>query len=403
MTAGVEQRFTADDSETRGETILGFGLTSETRAQSLALSLGARVRSQIGDSFDTRLTDPSLQLDYSYTTRGSTLELSLNYSEEPVINTGGNIGDSPAQVFIGSGTREDSAARLSFTFGQEARFGGALSLGYQELGFSDTEDTSLIPAQTSSAALSLRFDLSSRVTLTPALSVTETTREGGSDVRRERATLGAELTFSEVLTGGLQIGQTRLLEDTEETEGSTATLSLALARPNGTLSTELSSDLSVSGRRTTLRFTRSFEAEISQFTLGLGLSQSETEDLRPLYSLAYTRETERSQFTVSLAQEFAIDSTGNEALNSRLSLGYSTTLSEVMDFTSSLGYARSEILSGTGDETERFDLRLGLSRSLAQDWRLTGGVNFTQTRDGAVEEDQSEVFLGLKREFDWRP
>ena len=400
------QRLVSSEGDLTGESLLGFGLSSETRNQVFEASLDGTYLTAIDSADDSGVIDPRFALSYGLQSRQTAVSLDLAYAEADVDSVF-ELDALPGIFVIDSGTRARTRLGLDLAFGQEAPFGGTLALGYSETRYSDTTDPGLLDEETGSVDLTLRFDIDRRISARVFAGYSETDRDGGTDVTRERLGAGADLPVTGTLDAALDLGLTRVTETTGGSdtvdEGLSFALALTEARPNGAYTATLSSDLDESGRRSTLTLGRSIELREASLTARFGLSEGTDGDLRPLYALSYDQALPRSQFGVSLDQAFATDTDGSETLNTRMSVDWAFELTRTSTLGAGLNLRDTEVLGASGD-AQRLDLSLTYSHALTEDWSLIGGVTHTIEReDGSADIRSDEVFVGLRTSVGWRP
>lgn len=400
--------FSTED-DTTGNTDLGFTLRSETRRQSFDLDLSLGIEERLEDPVSADVIDPTLTLGYAIESRNTAISADLRYSRSDFDGSLQPFADQPQLILEDQGTEARTGVDLSLDFGREMRFGGALALGYDSTLFQDTADPDLIDSETVSAALDLRFEIDRRITATLGYSLTDLDRDGGTDVRTERLSLGADLEVSQTRTANVNIGVTRVSESGVDAgpgeEGLTFGITVTEDRPNGDWVARLTSRIDEAGRRSTATLTRSLETRDGGFSATLGLTEGSDEDLRPLVELSYNQELPAGSLSVSLEQDFSNTTDGNEVFNTRLNVDWSHELSRALDLSTGFALQDSEVIGADGD-TSQADLSLGLSRELTRDWSLTARYTYRITAEDVSlsrGSDQHILFVGLETEVSWRP
>lgn len=394
------------DDEDGLEALLGLGgaYRSRTDNQTIDFSFSTGLEQSSGSVAQTPFSDRTLRFFYSRESRQSALDFGLRYRRADIsVLEDDDFGDDVVE--FGTGTREDYAADAAFVFGRAAPFGGRLDLGYDVREYSDTDDPSKNDRERSRAALVLRFDVDPRISTELRGRVSDTNYEGnGRDVARETLGLAFVFDVSRTLTTDLSLGQTRVTESGNGPkttfDGYTLRFAFTEDRRNGAWTGSLVSDLNDSGeRRTTARVARNLELPLGEFAAGFGLSQSEGDDLRPLYDLAYKREGRNSAFDVSFRQNFTSDDEGDEALNSRLSLSYRQALTQLSSFGASLSLRQTTYLTGNQEDDSRLDLRLVYRYQLAEDWGLVSSYVHRIDSENDNTERDDEIYLGIEKTF----
>lgn len=412
--AGLEAEFTFSQGLTYSDvdgsfarTTLGFGLSSATRSQTFDLQLGTVLEHGFDGGSDANTIDPSASLSYGIESRQTAVNTSLSYrqadADDVFEDPNGILGD----LVFDDGTREDSSADLTLDFGREAPFGGTFSLGYDETNFTDTASPDLVDTVTRSAGLSLRFDIDSRIAATLGYTMSDTDRASGRDTRSERLTLGANLTVTPTIDANVSVGL-REITVTDggiitQADGVTYGLGITQARPNGSLTYSLESDLSEAGRRTTATVGTSIETRRGTLSTSLGITDGVNSGLRPLLTLGYSEDLPRGSYSVDISQDFSTDADGDEVLNSRLRLAWRQDLNSVSRVTSDLTYQISDRLN-LDDDTSRLELGVQYSHDLTEAWAVSTRYSYSVTDDdGASREKENEIFIGLETAIGWRP
>lgn len=392
------------DDEDGFEALLGVGgaIRRQTEFDDLDFEFSAGLEQGAGNIAEIPFTDRFLRLTYGRETPRNALDFGLRYRRAD-INDIEDLDNEDVLEF-GDGKREDYGANAGFVFGRQDPFGASLDLRYDVRDYSDTDDADFEDRERAFVAAALRFDIDPRISTEIRGELGDTDVDGGRDTRRETLGLGLAFDVTQTLTSDLFLGQTRVTEsgnvpeDTEE--GFVLRFSFVEERRNGAWTGSLVSDLTDDlERRTTARVGRSLELPLGAFSAGFGLSQSEDDDVRPLYSLAYTREGPRSAFNVSFDQIFTTDDDGDEALNSRLALSYLQALTELASLRAGLAYRDTTYITGDEEDEDRLDVSLVYRQQLAEDWDLVSSYVHRIDRDDDDTERDDEFYLGIEKTF----
>jgi hypothetical protein len=399
--------FTADgEAGFRASTALSFALESTTRVQQFALSAGGALRYD-DSTGEAGFEDPQLRLFWRRESRDSAVEASVLYREADVSSLVAEDEFDPDSLILDDGTRRTLSADVALEFGRESPFGGRLALSHDRTEYLDTTDPELVDTRTDGASLDLRFAIDPRISARAALGWTREDSDGDTDTETLRASAGAGLEVSPVLTVGADIGWSRiertgLVTDTDEglSLGLDATWTLA----NGSLSGSIDSEVGENGRRSEIRVSRALEMPRGQLTFSVGASRTEGFDVEPLLGLDYVQELPRGVLTASLEQRTDTDDDGEESLLTSLSLGYRQELTAVSSLGASASLRSVDVLAAGGDDASRIDLSLSYTHALTDEWGLTGGYTRALSRsDAEPDVSANTVFLGLERNFRWRP
>jgi hypothetical protein len=276
---------------------------------------------------------------------------------------------APVTVSVdGTGTRRQTGASAKLSFGVDAPFGGDFTLRETDTTYLGTTDPSLIDSTRSTAALTLRFDLSKVTTATVGLT--------GSRLRD----VGAAAKNSNSISIGL-----------------------SQARPDGAYSASLASAHNRAGTRHTLRFGRDVELPTANLSMEVGVARAISGKTLAVASLDWKQELPLGSFEIGLSRDVTSNESDSETQISRLSMSYSRELSSTLDFglTAALQDSQS---TATGLATQSTNISANMRKDLAQDWGMTfGATHRIRDKDTTGRAESSTVFLNLNRTFDYRP
>lgn len=396
----------SDDDNTNLQTDLGFDLTSDTRNQSFALSLGTGLQTDLDDGFSTRIADPTAALSYSIESRQTAITTELSYRQSDADDFVTDQ-DAPGILVLDEGMRETTATTLGLALGRDAKFGTDISLSYQDTAYSDSTSPDLIDQTNASAGVTFRFEIDPTITTTLAATWAQQDNANGRRVETQSLRAGASVAVNPALTAGVTVGTSRITTTQAATatvqDGVTYGLTLDADRLNGNLSFGLNSDLSETGRRTTATVGRTFETRSGAFAAQFGLSESRRDSLRPVLEVSYKEDLAQGNYSISFNQNFDTSNAGDETLNSRLQLDWQRDLTRTSRVGSNLTYQMSDVL-GMDADSERLELGLRYSQDITEQWAWTTRFKHIQIdQDGAATERENEIFLGLETSFGWRP
>lgn len=405
-TLTLSHRFEREDGQTTARTGLSFGLRRETRSQYLTFQAGGALELAFGNG-PADLADPDLRLTYGHESRNTALTTDLRYREVDAQSTA--LDDDTGVLITDDGRRRDITTSVRLDFGREAPFGGRADLSHLDQSYSGTTDPDFIDAHTSTAGLSLRFDLTPTVSLRTFGDLSDTDRDGtGTDVRRATVGAGLDLTLNQVLSAKLDLSHERVTESggvpTETREGPGAALTLTRQMQNGTLTGGLSTSITTSGRRTRLDFGRKAELPRGKFDAGLGLVWRDTgSGPDALLRLSWDHEMPRARMRLALSQSLADTSDGDEAINSRLGLSWRQELGREASLTAGMSFRETRYLTGPDPDTSRLGLDLTWRQELRSEIDLVAGYSRSVTRDAGQPDDYSDkIYVGLEKSFQWR-
>ena len=428
-TGGLTAQLTVSEqlrySDTRGAdrfssvTRLGFALTSRTRTQALSFDIGSGLDYTITgeDGLEdaegvSDFFEPRLSLAYSRESRATLLEASASYRQEEIFGFIPEQGFLTIELIPATGLLQETTADVALTFGRDAPFSGQLRYGLRDLGYSDVINVGIFDARTQTAAAELDFRITPRITASLDLSreLYEAEDAERTDRTEDRVALGVDLEVNPVLSLGAALDydrrETETLAGSAVTEGFGLDLSARLARPNGDLTARLSSDVTPSGQRSTLRFGRSYALrDDASFSFSLGATKTDDLPLSLLAGLTFERELERGTVTLSLDQQARTDNEDRQVVSTQASVAITRPVNSRQGFGASFSLANTNVLDedSTADRT-RADLSLTYDYQLGARWNLNTGVTHTRFFGDDIDDDaRSTVFVGISRAFTYRP
>lgn len=405
------ERLFHDDGDTSLRSDLDIGVTSRTRSQVLSFTARGGIEKSIDGGLDGSLEDPDLTLGYGLETRNSTLGFDLSYNRtelrtqrlEEFLDLGVFV------PVVDDGERESIRAGLTLDIARDAPFGARVALDYGEIDFIDLDPDAATPSTTASGSVRFRFNLTPTSTGYLTFSLSEVDRQGGLDVRSERISASVDVQIRPGLSGTLDLGYAEITRSGSEprstSDGLFYGLSLVADRPNGTLSGLLDRTIEETGKRTTLQVNRNFVLPRGGLSAGLGLSRrDDVSGTDPLYNLAYSHQTARSALQLTFGQSFATTSAGNETLNTDLGLALSRDFGELADLNASIQFSDNNALSSGAADSDRFELTVDYSRTLSRNWDAFAGFSHILRRqDGRDDNEDNQVYLGIRTSLGWRP
>lgn len=408
---------TNTDDGANTETTLGLTLNSETRSQTLSFSLNTGLRYAIGslngrDRFTVE--DPRAQLTYALESRASRLSFDADYQRSDIDDTVFllDVFDPDSEVVAGGGDRTRFGLRTTLELGRDGPLNTELTHFYGETRYSDTTDPSLVDTQTRELGVRFRYQLDPAVTL----SLFANNREldaasvGSSDRETTRVGVGADYAISPVLQATAELSYSEI--DTDDNAGTTTSVngidaSFGLTRDlaNGSLGFTLSEQETVNGNRRQIRLSRNLEYSRGTFGLTLGASKTGALDVEALIQANATYALDPlSQLTLTLSQSSDINDDNEESLNTRLSIGYSRTLSELSSLSANFTLIDRNGLSVVGEDQTSTRIDLSHRYELSRGFNLVSSYSHSRTeREGQADTERNVFSLGLEKTFDFRP
>lgn len=396
---------TSQDDGTFARGDIGFDLTSVTRTQNFAFSMGGAVEFLADD--DISFEDPQATLSYGLENRTTALTTRLSFRQadaDAIVQD--DSGPLPV-LALDSGRREDRNFTFNYVFGREEPFGGNITYSYSDTDYTGTTSAEFVDIVSERLSVGLRFEIDPRITATLNYAVRETDRDGGRDVRTETLRLGTELAVTQTLSANIGIGLTEVTEDdsTGRTveEGVDYQLSLSQDRPNGAITGRFSSDITETGRRSTFTISRAFDLPRGSLQGRLGVTEGSDLDLQPTYGLTYKEDLPRGSYDIAFDQSFATTAAGDEVLNSRLRANWQQQLTRTDRFDTNVGY-RLQDATGSASDESRFDFGINYTHDLSPDWAVVTRYSHSVSdiTAGTTDRDNT-LYLGIQTNLGWRP
>lgn len=420
LTLGVEERLSVDrnlalDSPPEGtrvalDTILSFGLVSETRTQRLALDISASLQYERDEDEQTDfgISDPSARLSYNREGANSAFSASASYLRTRIEDVA--ISDDPDDPTdtTGGGDRADTTFETALELGTTAPLGFGLTASHDRTDYFNTTDIDLFDSETTNVEAIGRLRFSPVTTGLISLEVEQYRAEDPetTHIDTTAASFGVLQGISPSTRLEASLGYSRV--ETEEfgittvEQGPTLDLGLTRDLPNGTADVSLESINDRNGSRITLDFGRAMELPAGSLSARLGVSRLEENDPNLIGSVNWLQTLPRGEFNARLSREAASTDDEVETVTTFLSLGLTRDINAVSNIGLGLVFA---VVEETGENrVNRADLSARYTRNLTPEWDMNVGVNYRTRREESVDSASSEsVFFSLSRSFDLRP
>lgn len=399
------------------ETTLGLKLSSETRSQKLEFSLNGALRYEFGDRAGRdrfNVEDPRATLSYALESRNARLNFDASYQRSDIDDTVFLLDplDPDSEVVSGGGNRTRIGLRSTLLLGRNAPLSTELTHFYGETRYSGVTDPSLVDTKTRELGVRFRYELQPGVDLSLFANNRERDAAGAGSSNREttRAGVGLDYAISPVLQASAELSYSDI--DTDDNAGTSsnrdgvnASLSLTRDMPNGTLGFSLQEEETVNGKRRQIRLSRNLEYSRGTFGLTLGASKTDGLDTEPLIQANATYALDPlSQLSLSLSQSSNINDDNEESINTRLSLGYSRTLSALSSLSANFTLVDRDALTVTGEDQTSTRIDLSHRYQLSRGFNMVSSYRRSRTeRDGQADTKKTEFYLGLEKTFDFRP
>ncbi len=403
-------------------TILSFGLSSETRSQTIELDAVTGLRLQDlpdrEDSFD--IGDARLGFGYTREAANAGLELEADYlrfdigllrslsdfeDEDGFIVLPGDFSD-----LTGEGTRSEYSYGLSFDGGRQNLIGYSFGLVGSGLRYTDTTDTGLSDNDRIGGDVGLSFALSPVTSVSVDYAIERFEEDDDEETERDTdaVSLGllhefSALTRLEASIGYTIIDERQVISGDSSESGLIGSVGVVHDVANGSASALLDTSRTISGRLDRFLLGRSFAVPDGDFAATLGAARRPDGTIDAIGSLAFDREYGPNTLRVRLSREILSDDEDEYFAATVIDVGYIWGLTPLSQFSLRALYAVSEATdSSTGVEFSA--ISAVYSHDIGQDWSLNTGIDYrVRDEDGLDRATSPLVFFGIGKSFVWRP
>ncbi len=403
-------------------TILSFGLSSETRTQTLELDAVTGLRLQDlpdnEDSFD--IGDARLDFGYTREAANSGLELDAEFlrfdigflrslsdfeDEDGFIVLPGDFAD-----LTGDGTRNEYSYGLAFDGGRQNLIGYRFSLAGSGLRYTDTTDPGLSDNDRIEGDVGLSFALSPVTTATVDIGAERFDEDDDEETERDTDVIAfgllhefSSVTRLEAAIGYTDIDERQVISGDSSESGLIGNVGVVHDVSNGSVSALWDTSRTIAGRLDRFLLGRSLAVPDGSLAATLGAARRPGGSVDAIGSLAYDQDYGPNTLRVRLSRDILSDEDDDYFAATVVDVGYIWGLTPLSQFAVRAAYAVSEETS-TSSRVEFTSVSAVFSHDLGQDWNFNAGVNY-RIRD---EEDFGRatsplVFAGIGKSFLWRP
>lgn len=398
------------------ETNLSFGVTSETRTQSLDFRLGNRIRLGTGKGApDNAYLLPDLDLDYTRHSRDSQLSVvSSVISRDMAIDGLPFEIIDPSELLTDEGYELRENLSVDLQTGQTAPVGTDLGVFVNNLHYIDTTDPDLYNRLTYGGHAAAVFHPDTVTEFRLGYDVSQ--YEADDDLRRERLSqtvaLSAERELDALTSVSGRIGYKTVDETYRATDengedhaGIVAGLGIDRDLRTGAISAELSHDVTGAGGRSDLTVTRDFDLPAGALSLTAGVTDTEGTDLQPTGGITFSHKVNRQRLALDARTGIVISDDDVVQRASRVGVSYDFLVNPRDTIGLSLDYARSDNVGDVAATSiRRSTATAQYTRALTGDWNLTTGYSHRfRDQEDTGSAHANEVFVSLGRDFSWRP
>jgi hypothetical protein len=415
VTERIEQReeeglVGGDSSGLRSLTTLDFGLSSETRSQSLAFVASSGLAIALSDDSDVAFEDTFSSLDYARSSRDSALSFGLLYRRDEVDDLVFDTTFADDDIVTGEGQREVFTLNSELVLGREARVTGTFNHTYETSVFLDALDPTLNDTDTQAFDARFSFQLSRTVTADVFGNWREIDERGPGATDRETYQAGTSLSYEispiTTVTGLIAYSEEESRGTTVlESDGLNYGLSFVRIRPNGEITVDYLQEEALTGTRRQLTAGQDIGLQRGSIAYSLGVTETEGFDPQLLADLTVAYDVDpTSNVSLVLSQDGTINGDDDEVVNTRLNLTFARGLTPLALLGVSFALVDEDVLADGAADQRSFEFGVTFGYDLAQDWGLTTGYEFSSVRiEGTDDRNRSSVYLGLQKSFAYRP
>ena len=423
LTFGVSSDFRAHDNldldpvsagpTVRSDTRLTFGLESETRRQSIALTFGGTVRVEEapGTGFSSGFENPSARLSYALDGANAAFAFNASYARSDVDGFALVEDDEVPGTFdliADDGFRDTYRLGATLETGKDAPLGFIFDISHQGTTYSGTSDPGLFDRMTTSASATARLRFSpvteGRATASLSRYEAEDATSTVRDTRSVNLSLTHELANETVFQGSVGI---REIDSSVTGVEQSGELSLSVSRPlpRGSIGASFTSELTAAGQQNRLQLDRGFRFPTGALNLSLGVVDGDGVNPQPYGSVQVSYEMPRAEVTASLSRGVSVSDDADIQRTTTGALGLSYEITDVSLVSFNVSYTDiDDAGGGTVTERERGSLRAAYSHELPEDWRLTAGYELRYLNEaGTGSAWDNAVFVTINRDFTFFP
>ena len=397
---------------------LTFGILSVTEYQRLSFGMEGILRYADfpNSSSDISIDDPDVTLSYAREGAFANFKTDAHIRRDQLNFTDplrGIEDPDDTDLVIDNGVRENRAIGFNLELNTSGPFGVELAAGHAATRYLDTTDTRLFDSETNRASATAKLRLSKVVEGRVHFGQQDYTASDAARTARmtRDMSMGVTYAISPLWEFDAEIGQKdiettiRTTNAISTTNSTTGSLRLTRAFSTGSASLSFVNDASITGERSTLKFSRSYATPNANFDLSIGATRGPSDDTDLIGSLSTKYTLQSSVFSASFAQSFATSTAGNDFKTTTAGASYTTELSSESRLNMGINYAKtSDAGDGSVEQIETYDFKTSYFFNLTSDWGMETGYIY-RVRDGEFAPDtkSNEVFLTLSRSFSYVP
>lgn len=391
---------------------LNFGLTSENSYQTLGFfadtDIAYNSNDEVLDQFE--IEDPTMRLNYNLQSRQSALSFAARYRKTDIDNANFFDEFDINDVETGEGDRTNVSLRTGLVLGREA----PITFNFNHIYTTNTfdgqvdDDTSDDTRNRVNALLAFRINSVASANLIGYYNEIDRDDPDAFDQTEQSIGIGTTYALSSVLTFDGQVTYDEATSTNparEDTSGLGFGLGLNRELTNGVLGFDVSSTETINGARQQALVSRSMELPRGALNYSVGATKTGGSSLRPLVNLGLSyNTTDTDRLILNLRQRTAVDDDDDETIRTSLSVGYTRSINELSSISASADFADQNPIDDAGVDSSSFTANLIYRRDVGGDWDMVTGYEYrTSSRDNEENRNRSTLFVGLEKNFDWRP
>lgn len=426
----------SDDRNTRLGSDIALNVTSQRRNSRLSFKLGGGLDLRF-DRSDIKFERPTTRLEYVWDNGDTSVSSLVSFRRAPIVgfvptetagtgpgvitlvDANGNLQTQndfdEVDLIRDDGDREDLRYGVALEMFKKSSVGFGLEYAYNGRRFLDTNDPDVFDTDNSNYSGFVRFTFNPRAEAQLTYRFADYQAFGAGETERETEQLGANLTWNltpilrftvgagtgEVTTaintaGG---GRTRTVQN-----GSEYNARVVYDRPNGRYTFTADRQITSNGTLDEYSIGRLINFKNARLQASAGVSNFETGESTPTYSVSYNRETRRGTINLAARQSAGLTTDNEDVAFTSLSASYTESITQDSSLTFVATYAASDLLDTDLGDTTRTEFGVTYRRDLTREWDLSAGIAYSATtQTGSADGENNTLFLNLERSFSVRP
>lgn len=403
-------------------TILSFGLSSETRTQSINLDAVTGLRLQDLPNIDDNFDIGDARLDFGYTREAANAGLSLDAEylrfDIGFLRSLSDFEDEDGFIILpadfadltGDGTRNDFSYGFSLDGGRQSLIGYNLSLRASGLRYTDTTDPGLDDNDRIDGRFGLSFAFSQRTTGRLDYDLERFTDDSPDEIDRDGNTITFGLlhevsstTRFDAALGYADIEETREINGDRDVSGIVGNLGVERDVPDGSYLARYETTREIAGRLDRLFVGRNREIPDGAFGFTLGAARQSGGSVDAIGSLLFDREYGPDTLRVRLSRDILFDDEDDYFAATVVDVGYIWGITPLSQFALRGTYALSEE-TDTSSQVEFSNVSAVYSHDLTREWQFNAGLDYrVRDEDGVGRATSPMVFVSIGKNIVWRP